>query len=334
MSESFRAVMIDKDAADKTAPQRVEVTSLTAEDLMDGDVRVAVDYSTLNYKDALAITGAGPVVRRFPMIPGIDLAGTVTHSDNAKFKSGDRVLVNGWGLSETHYGGYAQQARVNSEWLVRVPGSISTAQAMAIGTAGYTAMLCILELEHHGLKPDSGPILVTGATGGVGSVAIAILARLGFHVIAGTGRPAHADYLRDLGARDIIDRAGLAEKGKPLAKQRWIGAVDTVGSTTLANVLAATEYDGVVTACGLAGGGDLPATVMPFILRDVTLAGVDSVMAPPSKREMAWTRLASDLDLEKLDSMSHTIGLDDSIDAARALLAGEVRGRTVVDVNA
>jgi len=334
MTETFRAVVIAKASDDSKASQSVRVADLRAKDLMPGDVEVAVEYSTLNYKDGLAITGASPVVRRFPMIPGIDLAGTVTSSDDNRFAIGDKVLVNGFGLGENHYGGYAQRARVKADWLVRVPENMSTAQTMAIGTAGYTAMLCVLELERHGLTPDRGPVLITGAAGGVGSIAVALLAKLGFKVIASTGRVDESDYLKKMGATEIVDRKELAEKGRPLARERWAGAVDTVGSTTLANVLAATQYDGVVAACGLAGGADLPATVMPFILRDVTLAGVDSVMAPMHKREAAWARLARDLDLAKLAAMSRTVGLDDAVKLAPDILAGKVRGRIIVDVNA
>jgi len=334
MTENFRAILVTKEGDGKQAPQRAQLTTITIDDLMAGDVVVAVEYSTVNYKDGLVLSGTSPIIRRFPMIPGIDLAGTVESSENDNFKAGDRVLVNGWGLGEGHYGGFAQRARVKADWLIKVPEALTTSQAMAIGTAGYTAMLCILELERHGLSSDDGPVLVTGAAGGVGSVAIALLARLGFRVIASTGRMSEADYLKSLGASEIIERSELSEKGRPLDKQRWAGAVDSVGSMTLANVLARTRYGGVVAACGLAGGSDLPTTVMPFILRNVTLAGVDSVMAPKQKREQAWRRLARDLDLNKLAALSRTIGLEDTFDAAKDILAGKIRGRTIVDVNA
>ncbi len=334
MTENFRAILVTKEGDDKQAPQKAQLTTITIDDLMAGDVVVAVEYSTVNYKDGLVLSGTSPIIRRFPMIPGIDLAGTVESSENDNFKAGDRVLVNGWGLGEGHYGGFAQRARVKADWLIKVPEALTTSQAMAIGTAGYTAMLCILELERHGLSSDDGPVLVTGAAGGVGSVAIALLARLGFRVIASTGRMSEADYLKSLGASEIIERSELSEKGRPLDKQRWAGAVDSVGSMTLANVLARTRYGGVVAACGLAGGSDLPTTVMPFILRNVTLAGVDSVMAPKQKREQAWRRLARDLDLNKLAALSRTIGLEDTFDAAKDILAGKIRGRTIVDVNA
>ena len=279
---------------------------LTEADLMDGDVTVRVSHSTLNYKDGLAVTGKAPVVRRWPMIPGIDFAGTVVSSDNPAYKAGDGVILNGWGVGETHLGGYAQMARVKGEWLVPLPSAFTPAQAMAIGTAGYTAMLCVMALERNGITPDRGPVVVTGAAGGVGSVAIALLAKLGYTVIASTGRTAEADYLKGLGASEIIDRAELSGPARPLNKERWAGAVDTVGSTTLANVISMTKYDGCVTACGLAQGLDLPGSVAPFILRGVTLAGVDSVMAPRARRLEAWSRLARDLDLAKLDAMTVT----------------------------
>lgn len=334
MSDSFRAVLVSKESDEKDSTHDVNSVELAVDDLMDGDTVVAVDYSTVNYKDGLAVTGAAPVVRRWPMIPGIDFAGTVEHSSHADFKSGDRVVLNGWGVGESHYGGFAQKARVKSDWLTALPSNITTRHAMAIGTAGYTAMLCVLELERQGVTADKGSVLVTGAAGGVGSVAIALLAKLGYDVIASTGRTSESAYLEYLGAAEIIDRSELSGEGRPLGKQRWAGAVDTVGSTTLANILAQTRYDGAVAACGLAGGSDLPATVMPFILRDVTLAGIDSVMAPKDNRTRAWTRLATDLDLSKLDAMTTTVPLDDAAQVCRNIVEGKIRGRTVIDVNA
>ena len=329
MSDTFRAIRISKTDAGQT----VETAQVGIDDLMEGDVVVAVAHSTVNYKDGLAITGKGPVVRKWPMIGGIDLAGTVESSDNSAFKPGDKVLLNGYGLSETHFGGYADKARVKGDWLVPLPAAFSTAQAMAIGTAGYTAMLCVLALEDYGITPESGEVLVTGANGGVGSVAIAILAKLGYTVTASTGRPEEADYLKSLGATAIVDRAELSEKGRPLDKERWAAAIDCVGSTTLANVLSKTRYGGAVAACGLAQGADLPATVMPFILRGVALLGVDSVQAPMAKRKRAWERLATDLDIAKLDSITHTIGFGDVPQAAADIVDGKIRGRVVVDIN-
>ncbi len=334
MGDTFSAVLVTKDGEERDAAQLVNIVERTLDDLMEGDVVVAVDYSTVNYKDGLAVTGAPGVIRQWPMIPGIDFAGTVEQSDSPDFKVGDRVVLNGWGVGEGHCGGFSQKARVKSDWLVSLPDSISTQQAMSIGTAGYTAMLCVVELERQGVSPEKGAVVVTGAAGGVGSVAIALLAKLGYDVIASTGRASEADYLKGLGATEIIDRAELSEKGRPLGKQRWAGAIDTVGSTTLANVLAQTNYDGAVTACGLAGGADLPSTVMPFILRDVTLAGIDSVMAPKEKRMGAWTRLARDLDLSKLESMTSIIPLKSVVETGERILKGQIRGRTVVDVNA
>ncbi len=325
----MKAILIDKD----DAGYRAELTEVDESRLPEGDVTVAVDYSTLNYKDSLAITGSSPVVRSFPMVPGIDLAGTVESSTHADFQPGDRVVLNGWGVGEVHWGGLAQKARLNGDWLIPLPDAFTPQQAMAIGTAGYTAMLCVLALEKHGVTPDKGEILVTGAAGGVGSVAISILARLGYTVIASTGRPEQADYLTSLGAAGTIDRAELAEKGRPLGKERWAGAVDTVGSHTLANACATTKYGGTVAACGLAGGFDLPATVMPFILRGVTLAGVDSVYRPKADRIEAWNRLATDLDLQHIEAIMTGIGLSDAIATAEAQMAGKVRGRVVVDVN-
>jgi acrylyl-CoA reductase (NADPH) len=296
-------------------------------------VTVQVDYSTLNYKDGLAITGKSPVVRKFPLTPGIDLSGTVTESQHPLFKAGDKVVLNGWGVGESHSGGLAQKARLKGDWLVKLPAAFTPRQAMAIGTAGYTAMLCVMALEKHGVTPDKGDVLVTGAGGGVGSVAIALLAKLGYRVVASTGRLQEADYLRQLGAADVIDRAELSAPGKPLAKERWAGVVDTVGSHTLANACASSKYGGVVTACGLAQGMDFPSSVAPFILRGVTLAGIDSVMAPRAVREAAWARLALDLDAAQLSRMTREVGLADAIGLGAEILAGQVRGRVVVNVN-
>lgn len=311
-----------------------QVVDLSDQDLMAGDVTVAVEFSTVNYKDALAISGRSPVIRQFPLIPGIDFAGVVETSTYPGLVAGDRVLANGWGLSQTHHGGYAQRARVSGDWLIKVPEAFSTRQAMAIGTAGYTAMLSVLALEHGGLTPERGDILVTGANGGAGSVAIALLSSLGYRVIASTGRLEEADYLRSLGAAEIVDRHTLSEPGSPIAKERWAGVVDSVGSHTLANALAQTRYRGVVAAFGLAQGADLPASVLPFILRNVTLAGIDSVNAPQAARLEAWSRLATDLDLSKLARTTQQIGLADVPDVVSQVLKGQVRGRTVVDVNA
>ena len=325
----FKAVLIEKDEAG----YRAGVTEVDDAALPEGDVTVRVAYSTLNYKDGLAITGKGPVVRKFPMVPGIDLAGTVEASSHAGIAVGDAVVLNGWGVGEAHWGGLAQRARLKGDWLVPLPAAFTPRQAMAIGTAGYTAMLCVMALERHGVTPASGEVLVTGANGGVGSVAVALLAKLGYTVVASTGRPQEADYLKTLGAAEIIDRAQLSAPGKPLAKERWAGAVDTVGSHTLANVCASTKYRGAVAACGLAQGMDFPSSVAPFILRGVTLAGVDSVMAPRAERLEAWRRLAQDLDVAKLELMTHEIGLGEAVATAAALLEGRVRGRVVVDVN-
>ncbi|AXP03254.1 MULTISPECIES: MDR family oxidoreductase [Pseudomonas] len=304
------------------------------EDLMPGDVTVAIEFSTVNYKDAMALSGRSPVIRQFPLIPGIDFAGIVETSSHPGFKVGDRVLVNGWGLSQTHHGGFAQKARVNGDWLVKIPEVFSTQAAMAIGTAGYTAMLSVLALEHGGLTPDRGDILVTGASGGAGSVAIALLSGLGYRVIASTGRQEEGDYLRDLGATQVIDRNTLSQPGAPIAKERWAGVIDSVGSHTLANALAHTQYRGVVAAFGLAQGADLPGSVLPFILRNVTLAGIDSVNAPQEVRLQAWSRLAQDLDLSRLARTTQMVGLAEVPTVAGRVLEGKVRGRTVVDVNA
>lgn len=329
MTGTFRAIRVSKG---EKAPQ-VEFVNLTEADLMEGDVTVAVEYSTVNYKDGLALTGAAPIIRHWPLIPGIDFSGKVETSDHPDFKPGDRVVLNGWGVGEGHHGGYAQKARVKGDWLVKLPDAISNEQAMAIGTAGYTSMLCVLALEKNGVKPGSD-VLVTGAAGGVGSVAIVLLAKLGYRVIASTGRLSEADYLKTLGADEVIDRNELSNPAKPLGKERWAGAVDAVGSHTLANVLSMTKYGGTVAACGLAQGLDLPASVAPFILRGITLAGIDSVMAPKEKREEAWKRLATDLDMKKLEALSFRAKLDDVPKLAAEILAGNVRGRAIVDVNA
>jgi len=310
------------------------VVQLTEQDLMPGDVTVAVEYSTVNYKDALALSGRSPVIRTFPLIPGIDLAGVVETSSHPGYTAGDRVLVNGWGLSQTHHGGYAQKARVPGEWLVKIPEAFTSRDAMAIGTAGYTAMLSGLALEHGGVSPDQGDILVTGANGGAGSIAIALLSTLGYRVVASTGRLEESAYLKELGAAEILDRATLSEPGAPIAKERWAGAIDAVGSHTLANVLAQTRYRGVVAAFGLAQGADLPGSVLPFILRNVTLAGIDSVNAPYAAREQAWTRLAANLDLGKLARTTQMISLAEVPALAGQVLQGRVQGRTVVDGNA
>lgn len=324
----FQGILINKDEAG----YRAALQTIDESVLPEGDVTVRVDWSTLNYKDGLAITGRSPVVRRFPMIPGIDFAGTVSESQHPLWQPGDRVILNGWGVGETHCGGLAEQARVKGDWLVRLPEAFTPRQAMAIGTAGYTAMLCVMALQKHGVLPSDGDILVTGANGGVGSVAIALLAKLGYRVVASTGRMNEADYLTGLGAAAVIDRAELSAPGKPLGKERWAGVVDTVGSHTLANACAGTRYGGAVAACGLAGGMDFPSSVAPFILRGVTLYGIDSVMAPLPLRQQAWARLAEDLDLAKLEAMTQEIALADAISVAEKLLAGQVRGRVVVKI--
>jgi acrylyl-CoA reductase (NADPH) len=325
---TFKAVVVEKTDAGQT----VRLTDFDDRDLMGGDVTVAIEYSTLNYKDGLAVTGKSPVVRRFPMIAGVDFAGTVEQSSHPSWKPGDKVLVNGWGLGETHLGAYAEKARVKGDWLVRLPASLSAREAMAIGTAGYTAMLCVMALERGGITPERGSIIVTGAAGGVGSVAVALLAKLGYQVIASTGRSSEADYLKRLGAAEVIERKELAGAPRALGKERWAGGIDAVGSTTLANVLSMTRYGGVVAACGLAGGMDLPTTVAPFILRGVSLVGIDSVMCPIALRQEAWRRLETDLDRGKIERMTSEIGLADVIDAAPRILAGEVRGRIVVKI--
>jgi acrylyl-CoA reductase (NADPH) len=324
----FKAIVIEK--ADKE--QTVSLTDFDENNLMEGDVTIAIHWSTLNYKDGLAITGRAPVVRRFPMIPGIDLAGEVEASSHPDWHAGDQVILNGWGLGETHLGAYAEKARVKGQWLVRLPQRMSAREAMAIGTAGYTAMLAVMTLERHGLKPHSGPVVVTGAAGGVGSVAVTLLAKLGYQVTASTGRRQEEGYLKQLGATEVIDRAELAAPVKPLAKERWAGGIDSVGSTTLANILSMTGYGGAVAACGLAGGMNLPSNVAPFILRGVSLLGIDSVQCPRERREEAWRRLDSDLDRGKLEMMTTQIGLSDVIDTAGSILDGRIRGRIVVKV--
>ena len=324
----FQAIVIEKG----DSGQKVALTDFDDGDLMDGDVTIRIEWSTVNYKDGLAISGKAPVVRRFPMIPGVDFAGTVEISSHPAWKSGDKVICNGWGLGETHLGAYAEKARVNGDWLVPLPPGMSARDAMAIGTAGYTAMLCVMALERHGLALQSGPVIVTGAAGGVGSVAVALLAKLGRHVVASTGRLQETDYLKALGAAEVIDRAEMSGPAKPLAKERWAAGIDTVGSTTLANLLSTTRYGGAIAACGLAGGMDLPASVAPFILRGVSLLGIDSVMCPLALRRTAWERLASDLDRGKLATMTSEIGLADVITTAPRILEGKVRGRMVVKV--
>lgn len=325
----FSAIVIDK-TDDK---QSVALTQVDESQLPEGDVTIDVAYSTLNYKDGLAITGSSPVVRKFPMVPGIDLVGTVRESSHGDWKAGDKVVLNGWGVGEGHWGGLSQVARLKGDWLVPLPAAFTPAQAMAIGTAGYTAALCVEALVNAGITPDQGEILVTGATGGVGSVAVALLKKAGFTVAGSTGKASEADYLKQLGADTIIDRAELSEKGKPLQKERWAGVVDSVGSFTLANACAQTRYGGAVAACGLAQGADFPVTVMPFILRGVRLLGVDSVMAPKARRLGAWERLARDLDPALLGVIANEISLGEAVSAASDLLAGKVRGRIIVDVN-
>jgi len=325
---TFRALRIDKAETGQT----ISAVDFDEADLMDGDVVVRVSHSTVNYKDGLAITGKSPVVRRFPMIPGIDFAGRVMSSTSPEFREGDEVILNGWGVGETHLGGYAEVARVKSEWLVPLPANMTAAEAMAIGTAGYTAMLCVMALERHGVTPERGPVLVTGASGGVGSVAVALLARLGYEVVASTGRTEEADYLRGLGASSILPREELAAPGKPLQKERFAGVIDSVGSVPLANAIAQTMAGGAVAACGLAAGMDLPTSVAPFILRGVSLLGINSVTVPKPIRIEAWSRLARDLDRDKLAAMTRTIGFDDIIPTAEAILDGNVRGRVVVEI--
>ncbi|MEN5028830.1 MDR family oxidoreductase [Pseudomonas sp. Ps21-P2] len=323
----FKGILINKN----DNGYRAELADIDDSQLPEGDVTVRVSHSTLNYKDGLAITGKGPIVRQFPMVPGVDLAGTVEDSRDPDFKPGDQVLLNGWGVGEGHWGGLAQKARLQGRWLIPLPSAFTPAQAMAIGTAGYTAMLAIMALERNGVTPDKGEVLVTGANGGVGSFAIALLAKLGYRVVASTGRVSESEYLTSLGAADIIDRATLAEPGRPLAKERWAGAIDSVGSHTLANICASTRYWGTVATCGLAQGMDFPASVAPFILRGVTLAGIDSVMRPRQDRLDAWARLARDLDVSLLPLISREIGLSEVVETAQLLMDGQVRGRIVVD---
>jgi len=325
----INAILIERDPP----PYRASLKKIDESQLPAGDVSVRVEYSTLNYKDALAITGKAPVVRQFPMVPGIDFAGTVEHSSNPSYKSGDKVLLNGWGVGESHWGGLSQLARIKADWLIPLPAALTARQAMAVGTAGYTAMLSVMALERHGIRPGDGEILVTGAAGGVGSVAVALLSKLGFRVAAMTGRPAESEFLKQLGAAEILDRAPFAGAGKPLAKERWAGAIDVVGSHTLANVCASLRYGGVVAACGLAGGMDFPATVAPFILRGITLAGIDSVMRPRPDRVEAWRRLSKDLEVKKLELLADEISLAEALERAGSLLEGRVRGRIIVDVN-
>ena len=325
---TFKAIRIDKAEKGTTAA----LAQFDEAELMDGDVTVRVEWSTVNYKDGLAVTGKAPVVRRFPMVAGIDFAGTVEQSSHSAWKAGDKVVCTGWGMGETHLGGYAEKARVKGDWLVRLPDGLSAREAMAIGTAGFTAMLAILALEKQGVTQKSGPVVVTGAAGGVGSVATAVLGKLGYHVIASTGRMSEAPYLKSLGAAEVIDRNELSGPPKPLAKERWAGGVDSVGSTTLANLLSMTKYGGAIAACGLAAGMDLPSSVAPFILRGVCLLGIDSVMCPLEPRKAAWARLARDLDRAKLSEITHEISLDQVIATGPKILEGQVRGRIVVKI--
>jgi len=329
MQDRFKGILLTRD---ENKVMSVNVTELGLDDLMEGDVVVEVEWTTINYKDGLAITGKGPVVRRWPMVPGIDCAGTVVSSENERFKTGDKVILNGFGVGEVHTGAYATYARLKGDWLIPMPEGMDGRSAMAIGTAGYTAMLSVMALERHGITPGRGPVVVTGANGGVGTVAIAVLGKLGYEVIASTGRTEEADFLKSLGATEVIHRDELSGPAKPLNKERWAGAVDAVGSHTLANVLSMTSYGGAVTACGLAQGMDLPASVAPFILRGVSLLGIDSVMAPLALRQEAWSRLVTDLDLDKLEALSSEIGFDGIIDAAHQIIDGKIRGRVVVDM--
>jgi acrylyl-CoA reductase (NADPH) len=329
MQDRFKGILLTRD---ENKVMSVNVTELGLDDLMEGDVVVEVEWTTVNYKDGLAITGKGPVVRRWPMIPGIDCAGTVVSSENERFKAGDKVILNGFGVGEVHTGAYAAYARLKGDWLIPMPSGMDGRSAMAIGTAGYTAMLSVMALERHGITPGRGPVVVTGANGGVGTVAIAVLGKLGYEVIASTGRTEEADFLKSLGASEVIHRDELSGPAKPLAKERWAGAVDAVGSHTLANVLSMTSYGGAVTACGLAQGMDLPTSVAPFILRGVSLLGIDSVMAPLALRQEAWSRLVTDLDLDKIEALSTEIGFDGIIEAAHAIMDGKIRGRVVVDM--
>jgi len=325
----FSAIVIDKN----DEGQSVAIQQLDESQLPEGNVTIDVEYSSINFKDGLAITGASPVVRKFPMVPGIDLAGVVSASDSDEYQVGDRVVLNGWGVGEGHWGGLAQKARLNADWLVALPEAFTAKQAMVIGTAGYTAALCVDALVNYGITPDQGEILVTGATGGVGSFAVKLLAAAGFTVVAATGKASEEAYLKSLGASSIVDRAEFTEKGRPLQKERWAGVVDAVGSHTLANACAATKYRGAVAACGLAQGADLPATVMPFIVRGVALLGVDSVMAPKAIRLKAWERLARDIDSASLDTIATELNLSEAVGAGQDIIAGKIKGRVVVDVN-
>lgn len=325
----FSAIVIDKN----DEGQSVAIQQLDESQLPEGNVTIDVEYSSINFKDGLAITGASPVVRKFPMVPGIDLAGVVSASDSDEYQVGDRVVLNGWGVGEGHWGGLAQKARLNADWLVGLPAAFTTKQAMVIGTAGYTAALCVDALVNYGITPEQGEILVTGATGGVGSFAVKLLAAAGFTVVAATGKASEEAYLKSLGATSVVDRAEFTEKGRPLQKERWAGVVDAVGSHTLANACAATKYRGAVAACGLAQGADLPATVMPFILRGVALLGVDSVMAPKAIRMKAWERLARDIDSASLDTIATELNLSEAVGAGQDIIAGKIKGRVVVDVN-
>lgn len=329
MEDRFKGILLTRD---ENKVMSVNVTELGLDDLMEGDVVVEVEWTTINYKDGLAITGKGPVVRRWPMVPGIDCAGTVVSSENERFKTGDKVILNGFGVGEVHTGAYAAYARLKGDWLIPMPEGMDGRSAMAIGTAGYTAMLSVMALERHGITPGRGPVVVTGANGGVGTVAIAVLGKLGYEVIASTGRTEEADFLKSLGASEVIHRDELSGPAKPLNKERWAGAIDAVGSHTLANVLSMTSYGGAVTACGLAQGMDLPTSVAPFILRGVSLLGIDSVMAPLALRQEAWSRLVTDLDMDKLEALSSETGFDGIIDAAHQIIDGKVRGRVVVDM--
>jgi len=326
MSEQFQAYQIDK----SDDGQRCVLTQLDDTDLMEGDVTVRVEYTTLNYKDGLALSGRAPIIRKFPLTPGIDFSGTVIESSHAGFNAGDRVILNGFGVGESHSGGYAQKARINGDWLVPLPDGLDLRQAMAIGTAGYTAMLSVMALENHGIRPDDGDVLVTGASGGVGSIAVAVLGNLGYRVIAATGRMQEQDFLGDLGASEVVDRAEFADKPRPLGKERWRGAIDVAGGNTLANVLSQVCYGGAAAVCGLAESMNLPTTVAPFILRGISMYGIDSVMAPPEKRRAAWQRLASDLDLKLLDELSFDLDFADLPQAAEDILDGKIRGRAVV----
>jgi acrylyl-CoA reductase (NADPH) len=315
-----------------TDKDTIALTQLNTTDLPEGDVTVSVSYSTINYKDALAVTGSAPIAKSYPMVPGIDFSGVVTASDNSDYAIGDKVVLNGWGVGEKHWGGFAQQARVKGKWLIKLPQGLSEADAMRIGTAGYTAMLCCNALREHGVTPASGPIIVSGATGGVGSIAVHILAKRGYEVHALSGKPEQSEYLQQLGAKAVIDRKEYSDKARALGQQIWAGAVDVAGSFTLANIIANTQYGGVVTACGLAQGMDLPSSVAPFILRGVSLVGVDSVYCPVAKRQAAWNDLAAEMDIEQLSDIAHTIGLDEVEDASKALMAGTVTGRYLVDL--